>query len=278
MNKKTLNFAYYVNDDKTMTMLTNFIYINNVRFNSFVIVYTSNCSLHIEYNGQEIECPVNTFTLFERNLLISARIKKIDVNKAPYTLLKLNRDFLKKIKNIFLGVHGTLYFDESNSKDISDKIINTSSNPELIRLFEKILSCNDVYLKLSKTLLFLSKLEKRGKIIESIYISAASSFSDKVRTLVEENLAVKWKLGIIAEHFNISEITLRKRLQSEKNNFSQLIMQCRMNKAAELILENEYQVSQISTMIGFSNTSYFIKHFKEHFQVTPKQFFNYFKR
>ncbi|ENF4694686.1 helix-turn-helix transcriptional regulator [Escherichia coli] len=259
-------------------MLSDFIYINNIRFNFYVIVLASNCTLDIESDGRNIKCHHNSFILFERNVVFSARIKKIDANKAPYILVKIDRDTLKKLKNIFFGVHGVIYIDESKMRDTSDKIINSSNNDELIELYEKISICNDVHLKLTKIALFLSKLEKREKIIESIYISSASYFSDKVRNLIEKDLTIKWKLGMIADKFNISEITVRKRLESEKNTFNQLLMQCRMNKAAELILENEYQISQISTMIGISNPSYFIKNFKEYFSVTPKKFFNYFRR
>ncbi|MFL4364384.1 helix-turn-helix transcriptional regulator, partial [Escherichia coli] len=111
-------------------------------------------------------------------------------------------------------------------------------------------------------------------IIESIYISSMSFFSDKVRDIIEKNLSRKWTLAIIADVFNVSEITIRKRLESERANFNQILMQSRMSKAALLLLENSYQVSQVSNMIGISSVSYFIRLFNNHFGVTPKQFYN----
>ncbi|EEV7095875.1 aggregative adherence transcriptional regulator AggR, partial [Escherichia coli] len=110
-----------------------------------------------------------------------------------------------------------------------------------------------------------------------IYISAVSFFSDKVRNIIEKDLSKRWTLAIIADEFNVSEITIRKRLESEYITFNQILMQSRMSKAALLLLDNSYQISQISNMIGFSSTSYFIRLFVKHFGITPKQFLTYFK-
>ncbi len=259
-------------------MSSDHIFVNNLRFNFYVIIYTSNCVIDIESNGYTIKCERNNFLLFERNVILSARIIKINSDKAPYIYLKIDRDTLKKLQSIFFGVYGTLLTDESKAREVTDKIISLSGSRELVELFEKVSICSDMYLKLTKLALFLSKLGMREKIIESIYISSVSYFSDKVRTLIETDLAIRWKLSMVADEFNVSEITIRKRLESEKTTFNQLITYSRMNKAAVLILENKHQISQISSMIGISNPSYFIKTFKEHFCVTPKQFFNYFKR
>ena len=83
----------------------------------------------------------------------------------------------------------------------------------------------------------ISKIENNRKIIESIYISAVSFFSDKVRNTIEKDLSKRWTLAIIADEFNVSEITIRKRLESERITFNQILMQSRMSKAALLLLE-----------------------------------------
>ncbi len=76
--------------------------------------------------------------------------------------------------------------------------------------------------------------------------------------------------------FNVSEITIRKRLESENTNFNQILMQLRMSKAALLLLKTHTRYP-ISNMIGISSASYFIRVFNKHYGVTPKQFFTYFK-
>lgn len=43
-------------------------------------------------------------------------------------------------------------------------------------------------------------------------------------------------------------------------------------KAASLLLENKYRVSEICYMIGFSNPSYFSKCFQKQFGMKPGEF------
>ncbi|GJH96768.1 hypothetical protein ECZC10_46160 [Escherichia coli] len=50
-----------------------------------------------------------------------------------------------------------------------------------------------------------------------------------------------------------------------------------MNKAIQLLFDNELQVDMIAKKVGFSSVSYFIKTFKKHFGVTPKSFLMYFR-
>ena len=46
----------------------------------------------------------------------------------------------------------------------------------------------------------------------------------------------------------------------------------KLNKAAELLREGKYTVSEVSTMVGFDNISYFSTLFKKHFGVSPSDY------
>lgn len=114
-------------------------------------------------------------------------------------------------------------------------------------------------------------------IIHSLIASAAITFTDKVRSMIEKDTSRKWRINMIADEFNISEISVRKRLESEGMSFNNLLVDVRMNKAMQLLLENEQQIHQISKAVGILSPSYFIKSFKYHFGITPKQFIIYFR-
>ncbi|HGC4909429.1 TPA: helix-turn-helix transcriptional regulator, partial [Escherichia coli] len=103
------------------------------------------------------------------------------------------------------------------------------------------------------------------------------TFSDKLIKTFEQDLSKRWRLGDVAEIFNVSEISIRKRLDAEKTTFYQVLLERRMNKALQLLLDNELQVDMIAKKIGISSTSYFIKVFRKHFGVTPKCFLMYFR-
>ena len=50
------------------------------------------------------------------------------------------------------------------------------------------------------------------------------------------------------------------------------IRQVRMKKAAMLLQQNKFTISEIMYMVGFSSSSYFAKCFQAHFGVTPRQY------
>lgn len=53
---------------------------------------------------------------------------------------------------------------------------------------------------------------------------------------------------------------------------TQYINIVRLDKAARLLLNSEYNITEISAEVGFSNVSYFIKQFTLRYQKTPKKF------
>ncbi|MEX9938582.1 helix-turn-helix transcriptional regulator, partial [Providencia rettgeri] len=100
----------------------------------------------------------------------------------------------------------------------------------------------------------------------------AFTFTEKINRVILSDISKKWKLSDIAEQFNISEISITKKLDQERTNFNQLLLDARMNQAIKHLIKNEKQISTISELIGYSSISYFIKTFKNYYGLTPKQF------
>lgn len=105
-------------------------------------------------------------------------------------------------------------------------------------------------------------MKNHAKIISSLYASCGITFTDKVKNELRKDLSKNWKISMIADKFNISEVSVRKRLSSEKTSFSQLLLQARMDRALQLILDNELPLSSVSESIGISSMPYFIRVFK----------------
>jgi len=55
-------------------------------------------------------------------------------------------------------------------------------------------------------------------------------------------------------------------------NFIDYVTECRMKKAKEMLLQSSLSLEEISERIGYQSTSYFIKIFKKHEQLTPKHY------
>ncbi|EEZ9794187.1 helix-turn-helix transcriptional regulator, partial [Escherichia coli O91] len=94
---------------------------------------------------------------------------------------------------------------------------------------------------------------------------------NKAIDIIESDLSKRWTLQSLSDIFNISEVAIRKKLESEGVNFKELITETRMKKALSMMIEGNFNISQIAMCVGYKNTSYFISSFKKFFGVTPKQ-------
>ena len=57
----------------------------------------------------------------------------------------------------------------------------------------------------------------------------------------------------------------------------QLLLNIRINKAKELLVETNHTISQIGMEVGFEDNAYFTKQFKKIVQQTPTEYRNQFR-
>ena len=50
------------------------------------------------------------------------------------------------------------------------------------------------------------------------------------------------------------------------------ILEYRMNRAKQLLLTQQYYVTEVAEMVGYCNAKYFGKIFKKHFHVPPSDY------
>lgn len=92
----------------------------------------------------------------------------------------------------------------------------------------------------------------------------------KVRELIETDLAHQWKAKDIAEHFAMSEATMRRWLAKSGENFSKILMNTRLEKSLGLLQTTKTPISDIALECGFKTPSHFSETFKIRFGVQPK--------
>ncbi|WP_213134203.1 AraC family transcriptional regulator [Citrobacter sp. FP75] len=263
--------------DKLNFTDTETIAIESIMTNKYLVIYTDNCDLTIQKNNETLFFPQRTFVFIERGIKFSCKIKKSLPGIKPYRVIRLDKKELVMLKDVFKATH-SYYLDEKViARKPHNKIIGVEGRQEYIEEFNRAESTTDQPLKILKLANIISRIGRSKEIINSLIVSAAITFTDKVRNMIEENTSRKWRLNMIADEFNISEVSVRKRLESEGTSFNNLLVEIRMNKAMQLLLENELQIHQISRDVGISSPSYFIKNFKDYFGITPKQFIIYFR-
>ena len=80
-------------------------------------------------------------------------------------------------------------------------------------------------------------------------------------------------IDFLAEQLYISRSALFAKIKGLANlTPNEMIQLIRLKKAASLLLENKYHISEVSYMVGFNNPSYFSKCFQKQFGMTPGKF------
>ena len=77
-------------------------------------------------------------------------------------------------------------------------------------------------------------------------------------------------LEFLSGFFNYNESYLSRMFKEKMNmNFSELLMNIRMKKAADLLKNTRFSIAEISEMVGYTSVDYFTKAFKKNCQFTP---------
>lgn len=99
----------------------------------------------------------------------------------------------------------------------------------------------------------------------------SSDFLDQARGLVLDEVSnEQFGVSELAEAMNMSRSSLLRKIKKHTGlSASQFIRNVRLDKAKELLTESDLTVSEISFEVGFSNSSYFIKCYREHFGHPP---------
>ncbi|MGT2715636.1 AraC family transcriptional regulator [Streptococcus respiraculi] len=98
----------------------------------------------------------------------------------------------------------------------------------------------------------------------------------KLRDLIQyidDHLAEPLTIDALADYFGYSRnhfMSIFK--QHTGSSCGEFILQKRLNKACELLIQTMLPIAEIAPLAGFDNLSNFNRHFKRRFQLTPRQY------
>jgi AraC-like DNA-binding protein len=88
-------------------------------------------------------------------------------------------------------------------------------------------------------------------------------FAHRVQELITEGLTTgTFGTEHVAKRLHMSSRTLHRRLKQEDNTFRELLDDVRHHLAARYLLENQFSISEIALLLGFSSSNAFHKAFK----------------
>lgn len=104
--------------------------------------------------------------------------------------------------------------------------------------------------------------------------SCEEQFLNRMNEVIEQNFSnPELSVDFLARELCVSRSGLFAKIKSlTEVTPNELIQIVRLKKAAVLLLENKYTVSEISYMVGFNNPSYFAKCFQKQFGINPGEF------
>ncbi|GAB5469259.1 MAG: AraC family transcriptional regulator [Rhodospirillales bacterium] len=92
----------------------------------------------------------------------------------------------------------------------------------------------------------------------------------RVRSLIETDLSHPWMADEVAEHFAMSEATMRRWLAKTGQGFAKILLHTRLEHGLRLLQTTDAQVSQIALACGFKTPSHFSDAFRKRFGIKPK--------
>ena len=103
---------------------------------------------------------------------------------------------------------------------------------------------------------------------------ADQEFLDKISLIITEHMDEDdFKVDKIADILNMSRSSLYRKIRGITSmSPNELLQTVRLKKAAELISNGGYRVSEVGYLVGFSSVAYFSTCFRKQFGVTPSEF------
>jgi DNA-binding response OmpR family regulator len=173
-------------------------------------------------------------------------------------------------------------------------VILLTSNTEMSDRIEGLESGADAYIVkpfiLEELLITIDNILKnrqriRGKYsgahqedkIKSIEVQGNSDkLMERIMKVVNDNLdSPDLRVEMLSEEVGLSRAQLHRRVKEITGiSTGEFIRNIRLKKAAELLLENKVNISQVGYMVGFSSQTHFSTAFRKFYGVSPSEYIN----
>lgn len=170
----------------------------------------------------------------------------------------------------------TISFSEEilvqTKKHVSE--IPSKNSQNYTRLLKSISTFLDFTMQTPDTTLARMQQEQ---ILYLLYACGIQPFSlqntliAKIRTMVENAPAESWSTASFAQHFSMSERSLRRHLQKSGYGCTELIRLSRLHVGLSLLQKGNMRVGEIANYCGYESSSRFSERFREQFHISPTE-------
>lgn len=117
--------------------------------------------------------------------------------------------------------------------------------------------------------------KKKLGILDNEERKTGNRYVDIMIQAIHEQYPNRLVLANLSEQCQMSSTYLNVKFKNETGyTFNDYLNRYRIQKAVDLLRENQYKVYEIAEMVGFSEYKYFIKVFKKYIGCSPARFIN----
>ena len=171
----------------------------------------------------------------------------------PFIMLTAKTDDVSKVKGVSVGAD--IYIEKPFS-------------------LEYVEACINQVIQMRRQLMQKFSTQPWQPVTEIATTPVDNQFLVKLNALIEENMANSdLNVNFLAEKLNISRSGLFAKIKSLTDvTPNEMIQVVRLKRAAQLLLQGNYLISEVGYMVGFSSSSYFSKCFFKQFGKKPADF------
>jgi len=148
------------------------------------------------------------------------------------------------------------------------QVVQDRAAPQILHTVQTTLSDSDLpdAIRQHRLLEPLIWLKSRGVYLASY---AEETPLSQVRQLIETDLSHPWRSYEVAEHFAMSEATLRRWLAKSGQGFAKILQNTRLEHGLSLLQSTRLPITDIALDCGFKTPSHFSESFKKRFGIQP---------
>lgn len=273
---------YFMKLEEDVSIVVNSRYcppfLHSLEFIKMICVVEGNCQFYYEEKWYELEkgticlvAPETIQTVFSKNdedVVLNLIIRRSSFINSFSELLKnagegIVTDFFLKL--LYHRSDGKVLICKCQKYDLIE--------PFIIDLYEE--DCKKNKRSLSKKSLMMIILGHLVQEKEECFRHIGLNKQIRNYPMIEYHLYIKNHLDTVtlsqmANEFNVSESYLSRYIHKETGNtFRHIILEMKMNRAAELLATTDCSLERIRQLIGYSDESIFFRNFKTYYGMTP---------
>lgn len=161
------------------------------------------------------------------------------------------------------------------SLGVTEYLLKPVNYPKLYEAIRKIQAKRSTDTTIQNAIRQIDVEKKKLGILEVEEKKTGNRYVDYMIQAIHEKYPTRLVLADISEQCKVSCTYLNVKFKNETGyTFNDYLNRYRIQKAVELLKENQYKVYEIAEMVGFSDYKYFIKVFKKYIGCSPARFIN----